>query len=94
MTTAWVRAPTWPSSESPKWSCQRRATKEAHAGEPDCGPSRAALAGRADKFLALNFGQLRRNTDRKPDTCAQLAFVIAILLIVRLLDGGHLHKRS
>ena len=40
-----------------------------------------------------NYGQLRRNTDRKAvHRSAQLAFVIAILLTAKLLDGGHLTK--
>jgi len=48
---------------------------------------------RTNSWLS-NYGQLRRNTDRKlVHRGAQLAFVIAILLIVRLLDGGHLQKR-
>lgn len=47
---------------------------------------------RTNSWLS-NYGQLRRNTDRKlAHRSAQLAFVIAILLIVRLLDGGHLQK--
>lgn len=38
-----------------------------------------------------NYGQLRRNTDRKiSHRQAQLAFVVAILLIAKLLDGGWL----
>ena len=38
-----------------------------------------------------NYGQLRRNTDRKlVHRQAQLAFVVAILLIAKLLDRGHL----
>ena len=48
---------------------------------------------RTNSWLS-NYGQLRRNTDRKlAHRSAQLAFVIAILLIVRLLDGGHLQER-
>jgi transposase len=48
---------------------------------------------RTNSWLS-NYGQLRRNTDRKlAHRSAQLAFVVAILLIVRLLDGGHLTKR-
>ena len=40
-----------------------------------------------------NYGQLRRNTDRKvAHRAAQLAFVIAILLIAKLLDAGHLTR--
>ena len=40
-----------------------------------------------------NYGQLRRNTDRKAvHRSAQLAFVIAILLTAKLLDGGHLTR--
>jgi transposase len=40
-----------------------------------------------------NYGQLRRNTDRKVShRVAQLAFVIAILLIAKLLDAGHLAR--
>ena len=47
---------------------------------------------RTNSWLS-NYGQLRRNTDRKlAHRSAQLAFVIAILLIVRLLDGGHLQE--
>jgi hypothetical protein len=43
---------------------------------------------RTNSWLS-NYGQLRRNTDRrKRDRDAQLAFVIAILLIIRLLDRG------
>ena len=38
-----------------------------------------------------NYGQLRRNTDRKVvHRYAQLAFVVAIPLIAKLLDSGHL----
>jgi transposase len=38
-----------------------------------------------------NYGQLRRNTDRKlAHRQAQLAFVVAILLIAKLLDRGYL----
>lgn len=41
---------------------------------------------RTNSWLS-NYGQLRRNTDRKHiDRHAQLAFVVAILLIVKLLD--------
>jgi transposase len=48
---------------------------------------------RTNSWLS-NYGQLRRNTDRKlAHRSAQLAFVVAILLIVRLLDGGYLTKR-
>ena len=40
-----------------------------------------------------NYGQLRRNTDRKAaHRSAQLAFVIAILLIAKLLDQGCLPR--
>ena len=40
-----------------------------------------------------NYGQLRRNTDRKvAHRYAQLAFVVAILLIAKLLDSGHLGR--
>jgi len=40
-----------------------------------------------------NYGQLRRNTDRKVvHRHAQVAFVIAILLIAKLLDAGHLTR--
>jgi len=45
---------------------------------------------RTNSWLS-NYGQLRRNTDRKSShRAAQLAFVVAILLIIRLLDAGHL----
>jgi len=44
---------------------------------------------RTNSWLS-NYGQLRRNTDRKvAHRQAQLAFVIAILLIAKLLDHGH-----
>ena len=47
---------------------------------------------RTNSWLS-NYGQLRRNTDRKTDhRSAQLAFVIAILLIAKLLDRGHLSR--
>ena len=40
-----------------------------------------------------NYGQLRRSTDRKTaHRQAQLAFVVAILLIAKLLDHGHLRS--
>lgn len=58
-------------------------------------PSKVALGKRwvverTNSWLS-NYGQLRRNTDRKSShRAAQLAFVVAILLIVKLLDGGHL----
>lgn len=40
-----------------------------------------------------NYGQLRRNTDRKVvHRYAQLAFVVAILLIAKLLDSGNLGR--
>jgi len=40
-----------------------------------------------------NYGQLRRNTDRKAaHRSAQLAFVVAILLIAKLLDRGYLTR--
>jgi transposase len=58
-------------------------------------PARAPLGRRwaverTNSWLS-NFGQLRRNTDRKTaHRQAQLAFVIAILLIAKLLD----HSRS
>jgi transposase len=45
---------------------------------------------RTNSWLS-NYGQLRRNTDRKSShRAAQLAFVVAILLIIKLLDTGHL----
>ncbi|HEX3840664.1 MAG TPA: hypothetical protein VHU85_07725 [Acidimicrobiales bacterium] len=41
---------------------------------------------RTNSWLS-NYGQLRRNTDRRRrDRDAQLAFVVAILLIIKLLD--------
>ena len=40
---------------------------------------------RTNSWLS-NYGQLRRNTDRNAHRRAQLAFVIAILLIAKLLD--------
>ncbi|HZT65551.1 MAG TPA: IS5 family transposase [Acidimicrobiales bacterium] len=44
---------------------------------------------RTNSWLS-NYGQLRRNTDRKTiHRAAQLAFVVAILLIVKLLDHHH-----
>ncbi len=46
------------------------------------------LITRDDSWLS-NYGQLRRNTDRrKRDRDAQLAFVVAILFIIKLLDQG------
>lgn len=45
---------------------------------------------RTNSWLS-NYGQLRRNTDRKDvHRSAQLAFVVAILLIVKLIDRGYL----
>jgi transposase len=45
---------------------------------------------RTNSWLS-NFGQLRRNTDRKAThRGAQLAFVVSILLIAKLIDRGHL----
>lgn len=61
------------------------------------GPSRVPLGcrwavERTNSWLT-NYGQLRRNTDRKVvHRSAQLAFVIAILLIAKLIDAGHLAK--
>ncbi|HET6873245.1 MAG TPA: hypothetical protein VFH70_00605, partial [Acidimicrobiales bacterium] len=47
---------------------------------------------RTNAWLA-NYGQLRRNTDRKAaHRGAQLAFVVAILIIAKLLDAGHLPR--
>jgi len=47
---------------------------------------------RTNSWLS-NYGQLRRNTDRKDiHRSAQLAFVVAILLIVKLLDRGYLRN--
>jgi len=47
---------------------------------------------RTNSWLS-NYGQLRRNTDRKAaHRSAQLAFVIAILLIAKLLDRGCLPR--
>jgi len=47
---------------------------------------------RTNSWLS-NYGQLRRNTDRKvAHRQAQLAFVIAILLIAKLLDHGYLAR--
>ncbi|HZT66367.1 MAG TPA: IS5 family transposase [Acidimicrobiales bacterium] len=40
-----------------------------------------------------NYGQLRRNTDRKTaHRAAQLSFVVAILLTIKLIDRGHLPR--
>jgi transposase len=45
---------------------------------------------RTNSWLS-NYGQLRRNTDRSAiHRSAQVAFVIALLLIAKLLDRGHL----
>jgi len=45
---------------------------------------------RTNSWLS-NYGQLRRNTDRKTaHRAAQLSFVVAILLIIKLIDSGHL----
>lgn len=58
-------------------------------------PKRAPLGKRwpverTNSWLS-NYGQLRRNTDRKAvHRAGQLALVVAILLIVKLLDQGHL----
>jgi transposase len=47
---------------------------------------------RTNSWLS-NYGQLRRNTDRKvAHRHAALAFVIAILLIAKLLDADHLAR--
>jgi len=47
---------------------------------------------RTNSWLS-NYGQLRRNTDRKAlHRGAQVAFVVAILLIAKLLDAGHLPR--
>jgi len=41
---------------------------------------------RTNSWLS-NFGQLRRNTDRKPvHRLAQLAFAVALLLTAKLID--------
>jgi transposase len=61
------------------------------------GPRRVPLGRRwvverTNSWLS-NYGQLRRNTDRKvAHRHAALALVIAILLIARLLDAGHLSQ--
>jgi len=50
-------------------------------------------AERTNSWLS-NYGQLRRNTDRRPEhRRAQLAFVVAILLAARLLDNQRLPPR-
>jgi len=47
---------------------------------------------RTNSWLA-NYGQLRRNTDRKVvHRHAALALVVAILLIAKLIDAGHLAR--
>ena len=48
---------------------------------------------RTNSWLS-NYGQLRRNTDRRSaHRASQLAFVVAILLVVKLLDAGYLGRR-
>jgi transposase len=48
---------------------------------------------RTNSWLS-NYGQLRRNTDRKVvHRHAALALVIAILLVAKLIDAGHLGRR-
>lgn len=66
------------------------------AGEAkDTGPlsvplGRRWVVERTHSWLS-NYGQLRRNTDRRNrHRIAQLALAIAILLITKLLDQGHL----
>jgi hypothetical protein len=48
---------------------------------------------RTNSWLS-NYGQLRRNTDPKQvHRSAQLAFVVVILLIVKLMDRGYLRNQ-
>ena len=87
------------ADRSPRWASPTSLSRRSdHHTERDPGrPSRVPLGRRwpverTNSWLT-NYGQLRRNTDRKAvHRSAQLAFVIAILLTAKLLDGGHLTR--
>ena len=67
-----------------------RRAGEAKDGKVAVPLGRRWVVERTHSWLT-NFGQLRRNTDRKiVHRHAQLAFAIAILLIAKLVDQGHL----
>jgi transposase len=69
----------------PRYATKRRAPSRVPLG-------RRWPVERTNSWLS-NYGQLRRNTDRSTaHRSAQLAFVIAILLIAKLLDRGYLPR--
>ena len=66
---------------------------ERDPGRPCACRSVAGGLSNGPNSWLTNYGQLRRNTDRKAvHRSAELAFVIAILLTAKLLDGGHLTR--
>lgn len=68
----------------------RRAGEAKDAGKLAVPLGRRWVVERTHSWLS-NYGQLRRNTDRKVvHRHAQLAFAIAVLIIAKLLDQGHL----
>ena len=85
----------WPRSASPRSSfpVSVPATRQSARLQFAC---RSVVAGRSNERTnswLSNYGQLRRNTDRNTaHRSAQLAFVIAILLIAKLLDRGYLSR--
>jgi transposase len=84
MTIPWCTA-RWPHSASSSTSPSAGATAGAKA---PVALGRRWAVERTNSWLS-NYGQLRRNTDRCSEhRRAQLAFVIAILLIVKLMDRG------
>jgi len=68
----------------------RRGGEAKKTGKLPVPLGRRWVVERTNSWLS-NYGQLRRNTDRKIlHRMAQLAFAIAILLIAKLLNQGHL----
>ncbi|MHB1910633.1 MAG: IS5 family transposase [Acidimicrobiales bacterium] len=69
--------------------------READPTRKPTKPTKVALGRRwvverTNSWLS-NYGQLRRNTDRRQThRAAQLAFVVAILLIIKMMDRDHL----
>jgi len=71
-----------------KLECARQRRRPANGTKVPVPLGKRWPVERTNSWLS-NYGQLRRNTDRKTaHRRAQLAFVIAILLIVKLLDRG------
>ena len=80
----------------PQLNCERQRRT---GGVPSAEPKKSVLnlglrwpVERTNSWLS-NYGQMRRNTDRRTEhRRAQLAFVIAILLVVKLLDWRKTHE--